>query len=250
MAFDAGSRLRFAACAVVAVCVAASVGACDEPAPKTSPPAEPAKSEPSKEKPAPNTDQPKENQSAGDGNKEDASTTATKTTQTQPTETEPGDTRPAVQSPPPGVEVNKGLPTTKATLGGKQFTLEIAADDKTRATGLMGRTSIPEGTGMVFIFPARQKIIQRFWMKNCLTDMDIIYLDDNGRVLKTHTMRAPQPKQPGQSEYAYEQSLTRYSSGFPCRLAIEIAPGEVKKLGIKEGNQMKLDVEDLKKRAK
>jgi len=49
--------------------------------------------------------------------------------------------------------------------------LEIAATPEQRALGLMGRSEVPRGTGMIFLFdePAREG----FWMKNCLVALDI-----------------------------------------------------------------------------
>ena len=69
---------------------------------------------------------------------------------------------------------------------------------------------------MIFVFPPAQFGIQRFWMNNCLVDMDLVYLDNVRRILKIHEMKVPPADQAGQSRVLYEESLPRYSSVFPC----------------------------------
>ena len=45
------------------------------------------------------------------------------------------------------------LPTTATvTIAGETFNLELALNTKTRTFGLMGRTSVPKGEGMLFVF--------------------------------------------------------------------------------------------------
>ena len=46
----------------------------------------------------------------------------------------------------------------------KKFTVEVADNDKLRSLGFMGRTDIPEGTGMLFIW--NDEAYRNFWMKN------------------------------------------------------------------------------------
>ena len=46
----------------------------------------------------------------------------------------------------------------------KKITFEVAENDKQRSLGFMGRTDIPEGTGMLFIW--NDEAYRNFWMKN------------------------------------------------------------------------------------
>ncbi len=152
-----------------------------------------------------------------------------------------------------------GLELVDVTLAGEAFHLELAADEPTRTKGLMGRESIDKDGGMLFVFPRAQVRVQNFWMKNCLTDMDILFLDASGRVLATHEMKK-QPLQgkdpaagPDESEKDYEdriQKTASYSSRFPATFAIELAPGRVKELGINEGDKVEFDAPALKARAR
>ena len=150
----------------------------------------------------------------------------------------------------PSCDDKGGADTITAKIGGKTFFLEVAADDPTRLKGLMGRTHIDEDGGMVFVFPPHKVIVQGFWMKNCLTDIDILYLDGSGRVLASHTMKVEPPKRADETEAAYEKRCPTYSSQFTSPIAIEIQPGMIAKLGVKPGDKVELDVESLKKRAR
>lgn len=64
---------------------------------------------------------------------------------------------------------------------GYQVKIELAADDDARAQGLMFRDRVPQGTGMLFLFP--QPGDYPFWMKNTLVPLDMIWLDGQKRVV-------------------------------------------------------------------
>lgn len=55
---------------------------------------------------------------------------------------------------------------------------EIAKTPEERSKGYMERTSIPAGTGMLFVFERDQ--ILSFWMKNTPTPLSIAYIDSRG----------------------------------------------------------------------
>jgi len=150
-------------------------------------------------------------------------------------------------------------------IAGKTFYLELAADNAKRMKGLGGRKHIEDDGGMLFAFMPSQARVQSFLMRDCPIDMDILYCDGAGRVLTTHTMKAEAPRKTDGSEgkegeYAtgnpanpsdkYEDRLPKYSSRFPSTFVIEIQAGMVKKLGVKEGDQIGMDAPVLKARAR
>ncbi len=129
-------------------------------------------------------------------------------------------------------------------IAGKTFHLEIVADDATRERGLGGRTELDPDKGMLFSFPDAK--IRYFVMRDCVIDIDIIFLDSAGRITAMHHMTIEPPKQANESQSAYERRLTRYSSRYNAKYAIELAGGMLETLDLKEGQLIKLDTEYLK----
>lgn len=64
---------------------------------------------------------------------------------------------------------------------GNMIKVEIAKTQAQAERGLMFRESLPEDSGMLFIFPKDK--IQSFWMKNTLIDLDIIFIDSQGAIV-------------------------------------------------------------------
>lgn len=156
----------------------------------------------------------------------------------------------------------------KVVIKGKTFNLEIAADPSTRMKGLGLRTSIAEDGGMVFTFPRSQWGEMGFVMRDCLVDIDILYLDGAGRVLTMYTMAKEAPRGEGEGvagdydlslvvneerlkgDKKYEDRLKRYPSRYRTTFVIELQAGMNAKLGVKEGDLVQMDVEGLKRMAK
>jgi uncharacterized membrane protein (UPF0127 family) len=118
-----------------------------------------------------------------------------------------------------GAPKPQSLPTTQLKVGPRTFTLQIANTDATRQVGLMYRRAMPLDEGMFFIFPT--EVPRAFWMKNTPIDLDILFLDHNGKVVSIRTM------------YAYDQ--TSIPSDEPAKYAIEINAGVVAAAGLKVG---------------
>jgi hypothetical protein len=142
--------------------------------------------------------------------------------------------------------------TERVVIGGHDFTLELANDDASREQGLMNRASVDEHGGMLFVFPDDKVRMQSFWMKNCLVDIDIIYLDRHAAVTAMHRMKAEPPKRAEESEAAYEARIRAhtYPSGYPAQFAIELRSGWLDQLNLKVDDRIALDVERLKAAAR
>ena len=137
-----------------------------------------------------------------------------------------------------------GLPIETVTLGGKPLELEVAATPKAVERGLSKRTEVPDGTGMIFVFPESR--ILSFWMIDCLTDIDVAYLDRTGKVVSTYTMTVEPPQGAGESRDAYMNRLKRYPSADDAMFAIEVKAGLLEKLGIRAGSTVKVDYAKLR----
>jgi uncharacterized membrane protein (UPF0127 family) len=64
---------------------------------------------------------------------------------------------------------------------------ELADTESKKERGLMFRQSLPENSGMLFIFdPPTQAA---FWMKNTRIPLSIAFVDNQGRILETRSMK-------------------------------------------------------------
>jgi uncharacterized protein len=71
------------------------------------------------------------------------------------------------------------LPT--ASVGSMSLRLELARTPAEQELGLGGRGSVPEGSGMLFIFPTPGAY--GIWMKGMEVPIDILWLDAQGHVI-------------------------------------------------------------------
>jgi uncharacterized membrane protein (UPF0127 family) len=122
----------------------------------------------------------------------------------------------------------KDLKTAKITLKEKHpLTAWVMDDNPKRTEGMMfvKDTDITEQQAMIFVFSVAQEL--RFWMRNTLVPLDIAYIDPNGRIVKTYTMRALDEN-------------TDYSSQGRAMFALETKAGLFKKLEIKAGDYVQI----------
>jgi uncharacterized protein len=72
---------------------------------------------------------------------------------------------------------------------GKALQVEVMVRDEDRAMGLMFRPSLPLDRGMLFVFESSE--FHGFWMKNCKFAIDMVWLDDDRRIV--HVSEAVPP---------------------------------------------------------
>jgi len=80
-----------------------------------------------------------------------------------------------------------GLRTVDLNVGGTQLKVEVADTQESLANGLMHRSALPDGQGMLFVLgPPRQA---SFWMKNTKIPLSIGYINGNAILLEEHDMQ-------------------------------------------------------------
>lgn len=113
-------------------------------------------------------------------------------------------------------------------VGDTRYSVELAADYHSRMRGLMFRESLPERSGMLFVFGSEYP--QSFWMKNTLIPLDILYFD-SGLSLVSVSANTPPCK---------IALCPSYPSAGPAKFVLELNAGEAARLGLKPGDRMTL----------
>lgn len=110
-------------------------------------------------------------------------------------------------APPPDGRV-------RATLDGVELLLEVADDDQERAVGLMRRSSVPPGTGMVFRYD--EPVQARFYMYDVQVPLRAVFVRD-GRVVLSVLM-------PPCEKGLARQECPTYGPDEPFDTVVETAP--------------------------
>jgi uncharacterized membrane protein (UPF0127 family) len=100
--------------------------------------------------------------------------------------------------------------------GVREFTIEVADDDRERSAGLMFRTEMDDMHGMLFVFEQTRRV--SFWMKNTPMPLDLIFIRDDG------TVAAVLPGEPF--------STASIGPAEPVRFVLELKAGTAQKTGI------------------
>jgi len=114
------------------------------------------------------------------------------------------------------------------TTDGREFrvAVEIASNEEDRRRGLMFRRSLPEMGGMVFVFPEQSE--HHFWMKNTLIPLDMLFVDETGRIL-------------GCVENAEPLSTRSRGVTGESRMVLEVNGGWCSRHGIAPGDRLRLE---------
>jgi uncharacterized membrane protein (UPF0127 family) len=115
---------------------------------------------------------------------------------------------------------------------GTRIDVEIASDDATRAQGLMYRDHLADDRGMVFLFNRTGSY--PFWMKNTLIPLDIIWLDDQKRIVHIGASVPPCKADPCPS----------YDPGTFARYVLEVAGGVAGRHHLATGQTLRFEAMD------
>jgi uncharacterized membrane protein (UPF0127 family) len=101
------------------------------------------------------------------------------------------------------------------------ITAELAVSEEQRARGLMFQEALNSDQGMLFIFEEEGKY--SFWMMDMCIPLDILWLDENKRIVHVEQDVPPCKKIPCPS----------YVSPIPAMYVLELKAGSVKEHGLK-----------------
>jgi len=100
------------------------------------------------------------------------------------------------------------------------FTVDVAATPEQQERGLMLRKSLAGDRGMIFPYDPPRDV--SFWMKNTLIPLDIIFIRQDGTIVRITRAKS--------------LDLTPLPAGEPVAAVLEIRGGRAAELGIKEGD--------------
>ncbi|MFN7136711.1 MAG: DUF192 domain-containing protein [Thermomonas sp.] len=110
-------------------------------------------------------------------------------------------------------------------LAGHRYSVELAVDDAQRARGLMFRDEMEQDHGMLFIHEVQEP--QAYWMKNTKIPLDILYFD-NDRKLVAQQRNVP--------PCTLGDACPPYPSNAPARYVLELNAGQADQLKLQDGS--------------
>ncbi|ODU52666.1 MAG: ACR family protein [Lysobacteraceae bacterium SCN 69-48] len=109
-------------------------------------------------------------------------------------------------------------------IAGQRYAVELADDDAERARGLMFRDAMADDRGMLFIHDTQEP--QAYWMKNTRIALDILYFDNDRKLVS---------QQRGVPPCSLGDACPSYPSNAPARYVLELNAGQAEKLKLQDG---------------
>jgi uncharacterized protein len=115
----------------------------------------------------------------------------------------------------------RGVVILQDAFGGHhRVPVEVASTNPTRQRGLMWRTELAEGKGMLFIFPTER--MNSFWMENTLIALDMIFITEDLHIA-------------GIVKNAEPRTRTSRFVGKQSKYVLEVPGGWSDKIGLNNG---------------
>ena len=115
-----------------------------------------------------------------------------------------------------------------ATINQHEFRLQIADDSAERKLGLSGQDALDNDEAMLFIYSTSD--MYGIWMKDMKFSIDIIWMDENQRVVHIEENISPS---------TYPES---FIPSVDARYVLEVYTGQVEAKGIGLGDEVKLSI--------
>jgi len=124
------------------------------------------------------------------------------------------------------ININPEISSTGKIVKINFESIELANTERERQAGLMNRQDLCDTCGMLFVF--EESSYRSFWMENTYLPLDIIFIDDSGKVINISYDATPL------------DSEKRYKSDKPAKYVLEVNGGFSKKYDLKAGDIFKI----------
>jgi len=104
-------------------------------------------------------------------------------------------------------------PIKQVLVNEQKVQVRLASSQSELAKGLSGVSELADNQGMLFIFPTKD--YYRFWMKDMLIPLDIIWLDNNTIVDLSDNVPPP-------ANLAEQEDLPKYSTAEKADYVLEV----------------------------
>ena len=121
------------------------------------------------------------------------------------------------------------------------FNVTVAGTPAERERGLMFVTELKPDAGMLFIF--EQNGIYPFWMKNTLIPLDIIWLDEDKRVVYISANTPPCLPAEALAQAGANYNCPVFSPETEARYVLEVNAGAAERLQLQTGDTVIYPVE-------
>lgn len=111
---------------------------------------------------------------------------------------------------------------------GTNIPVYLADTPRVRTRGLSNKTYLPEGEGMLFVF--EESGVYSFWMKDMNFSIDMIWIDQSGKVVHV------------ESDVAPETYPTLFTSTEPALYVLEVNAGFTAQKGIRVGSMLNFEI--------
>lgn len=118
------------------------------------------------------------------------------------------------------------------TVGSKSVQVEIANNESLRKKGLGGRSSLPQDSGMLFVFDTKNTT-PTFWMKDMLIPLDFIWISGTKIVKIDRNIAIPSANTP-------DAKLDKIRPNQPVGYVLEVNSGFADSNNIKVGDSVDL----------
>lgn len=133
------------------------------------------------------------------------------------------------------LSISKKQEKVTLQINNHQIQVRVADTPHEHSMGLSYTKELKQNTGMLFVFDTLDK--KTFWMRDMLFDIDIVWIDENKKVLgffKNVSKESYNREIPERSDLFHSPINTKY--------VLELNSGDIERLGISIGDKLVFDL--------